>query len=106
MKRLSSLAILIACGLTTFPSNAQDAEQTDSFDVSTLTCAELSGASEADASLAIVMIYGYVAGDKDYTSQSALKIETVIKSALIGCASAPDQTVVSALENAGIGEAS
>lgn len=106
MKRLSSLAILIACGLTTFPSNAQDAEQTDSFDVSTLTCAELSGAPEADASLAIVMVYGYVAGDKDYTSQSAHKIETVIKSALTSCAASPEQTVIAALESAGIGEAS
>lgn len=106
MKLVVLLGAALCMGLSAAHVSAQEAGQTGSFDVSTLTCADLASAPETDASLAIVMVYGYVAGDRDYTNQSAFKIQKVIQTALEICASAPEKSVMSALEDAGIGSAS
>ena len=97
---LKRLTLLIAAGLIASLSAALAEDHSDSFNIETITCWELTGLEEADRAPALTLIYGYVAGKHDREVHEGSAIGKALEKVGQLCESNPDMYVASAVERA------
>ncbi|PHR54569.1 MAG: hypothetical protein COA43_16355 [Robiginitomaculum sp.] len=79
-------------------SAAQTVNADEMFDITKLTCWELSTLPEADAGYAAILVYGYRAGQSVQNEQSATRIEGAIANVMETCATHPNMMAIQAFK--------
>ncbi|PHR93617.1 MAG: hypothetical protein COA69_02970 [Robiginitomaculum sp.] len=79
-------------------SAVQTANADEMFDLTKLTCWEITTLSEADAGYAAILLYGYRAGQSGRNEQSATRIEGAIVSVMETCAANPNMMALQAFK--------
>ncbi|MEM9388491.1 MAG: HdeA/HdeB family chaperone [Pseudomonadota bacterium] len=100
-KRGVVASVAAVLGVAPLMSQAEHHEQPDdSFNLATLECWDLTGLEESDRAYALLMVYGYVAGQSSMSTQSASGIQAAFE--IIGrlCDANPDMYVASAVKRA------
>jgi phospholipase A1 len=89
-------ALALAC--VTFSSAKADTD--DAFKVSEISCWDLATLEDFDRASAILLVYGFVAGEAGLDSQSGSLIQKTIEEVNSVCEGDPDLTIASAMQNA------
>lgn len=79
-------------------SAAQTPNPSEKFDITTLSCWDISTLSEADVAYASVLLYGYTAGQSGTHEHSGNSIESAITQAGETCAANPDMMAIQAFK--------
>jgi hypothetical protein len=97
--------VLGGCATTAANSGGGNVEQTaqagdpaEKFDVTKLTCWDISTLPEADAGYAAVLLYGYNAGQTGNREHSGNSIEGAITKAMETCAANPNMMALQAFK--------
>ncbi len=77
---------------------AQASDPAEKFDITKLTCWEISTLSEADVGYAAILLYGYNAGQSGIREHSGNRIEGAITKAIETCAANPDMMAIEAVK--------
>ncbi len=76
----------------------QRANADETFDMTKLTCWELSTLPEVDAGYAAVLLYGYNAGQSGRREHTGTRIEGAIVKAMETCAASPNMMAIQAFK--------
>ena len=97
---LFSMAILVLAQPSPAVSQATSSDQTESFDIDTITCWEIGESDSQDRVSALLLVYGYVSGQRNRPTHDGASIESALEQTARLCASNPDMYVSEAIERA------
>lgn len=93
------VTVLVGVLSFTFPAQAEHhSADPQEFDLATVTCAEAFAQDAEDIIAAVLMVYGFAAGQSGQAVQSPEQIEEAVTSALAGCAVEPSSLLIEQFE--------